>query len=171
LRKEHPLLNRTHYQHGHTVSKQTGLPDISWLNCRGQLMQTSDWHDSSIKCVSMLLADTKSEVLPAVETIFGEYCPLGQLEDDALLIIFNAHQSDIHYALPKLNGYWQVLLNTAEPINICNENTNRNTSKNITKTSITATAHSCVVLSFSRSKQENKIRINQLTSVSKENRE
>ncbi|MCW8834549.1 MAG: glycogen debranching protein GlgX, partial [Colwellia sp.] len=170
LRKEHPLLNRTHYQHGKTVSKQTGLPDISWLNCRGQLMQDSDWHDSSIKCVSMLLADTDSEVLPAVDTVFGEYCPLGKLKDDALLIIFNAHQSDIDYALPELNGYWQELVNTADPIGIFNNSV----SKNITKTTITAAAHSCVVLSFSQaktSKQENKTSINQPTSVSKEDRE
>jgi len=159
LRKEHPLLNRTHYQHGNTVSKQTGLPDISWLNCRGQLMQESDWHNSSIKCVSMLLADTESEVLPEVDTIFGEYCPLGQLKDDALLIIFNAHQSDIEYALPTLDGYWQVLINTVMPIDAFNEGT----SKNLIKTTITAAAHSCVVLSFSRTKT--------LTSVNNEERE
>lgn len=163
LRKEHPLLNRTHYQHGKTVSKQTGLPDISWLNCRGQLMQESDWHDSSIKCVSMLLADTESEILPEINTVFGEYCSLGKLKDDALLIIFNAHQNDVHYALPKLNGYWQVLVNTAEPIGIFTDIA----SKNITKTSIAAAAHSCVVLSFSRVQT----RINQPTSVSKEERE
>jgi len=163
LRKEHPLLNRTHYQHGQTISKQTDLPDISWLNCRGKLMQTTDWHNNSIKCVSMLLADTESEILPAVDTIFGEYCSLGQLKDDALLIIFNAHQSNIDYALPELNGYWQVLLNTAEPIGAFNSNTN----KNIITASITAAAHSCVVLSFSRSKTK----INQLTPVTKEDRE
>jgi len=174
LRKEHPLLNRTHYQHGKTVSAQTGLPDISWINCHGQLMQTSDWHNSSIKCVSMLLADTESEILPAVDTIFGEYCPLGQFKDDALLIIFNAHQSDINYALPELNGYWQILLNTADPIGVLNNNNSNNLTRNITKTSITAAAHSCVVLNFSKakaSKQENNIRINQLTPVSKEDRE
>ena len=167
LRKEHPLLNRTHYQHGKRVSKKTGLPDISWLNCRGQLMQESDWHNNSIKCVSMLLADTESEVLPAVDTVFGEYCQLGQPKDDALLIIFNAHQSDINYALPDLDGYWQILLNTAEPLGVFNEIK----SENITKTCITAAAHSCVVLSFSESKQTNKIRINQLISVSNEDRE
>jgi len=171
LRKEHPLLNRTHYQHGNTVSKETGLPDISWLNCRGQLMQTSDWHDSSIKCVSMLLADTESEILPEIDTVFGEYCPLGQVKDDALLIIFNAHQSDINYALPELNGYWQVLVNTAESVGFFDENNDNNGSKNITKTNISAVAHSCVVLSFSRFKQENKISNNKLTSVGKENRE
>ncbi len=159
LRKEHPLLNRTHYQHGNTVSAQTDLPDISWLNCRGQLMQESDWHNSAIKCVSMLLADTESEVLPEVDTIFGEYCPLGQLKDDALLIIFNAHQSDIDYALPALDGYWQVLLNTVMPVDVFNDSK----SKNLIKTSITAAAHSCVVLSFSRTKV--------LTSVSNEDRE
>ena len=170
LRKEHPLLNRTHYQHGHTVSEQTGLADISWLNCRGQLMQESDWHDSTIKCFSMLLGDTKSEVLPKIDTIFGEHCSLGHLNDDALLIIFNAHQNDINYALPKLDGYWQVLLNTAEPSNFFNESI----CKNITKTTITTAAHSCVVLSFFRaktSKDAKKASINQLTPVSKEDRE
>ncbi|MBL4942146.1 MAG: glycogen debranching protein GlgX [Colwellia sp.] len=171
LRKEHPLLNRTHYQHGNTVSAQTGLPDISWLNCHGKLMQTSDWHDSAIKCVSMLLGDTKSEVLPAVETIFGEYCPLGQIEDDALLIIFNAHQSDIDYALPALSGYWQVLLNTAEGIGFLNDKL----SKKLAKTNITAAAHSCVVLSFSQTSSKenpkNTTKINQLTFVSEEDRE
>jgi len=174
LRKEHPLLNRTHYQHGKTISKETELPDISWLNCQGQLMEESDWHNTSIKCVSMLLADTESEILPQVHTIFGEYCAIEQIKDDALLIIFNAHQTDIQYALPELDGYWQTLINTAEPIGALNEKQN----KNITNTSICATAHSCVVLNFSRkkqkdktNKQENKTRINQLASVSKEDRE
>jgi len=156
LRKEHPLLNRTLYQHGDSVSKQTGLPDISWLNCRGQLMQDTDWHDSSIKCVSMLLADTETEILPEVETIFGEYCPLGQAKDDALLIIFNAHQRDIDYALPQLNGGWQILLNTAMPSG------QADTNQQIINTSITAAAHSCVVLSYSQTNN------NPLTSVREE---
>jgi len=172
LRKEHPLLNRTHYQHGKTVSAQTGLPDISWLNCHGKLMTENDWHNSTIKCVAMLLADTKSEVLPAVETVFGEYCPLGQVEDDALLIIFNAHARDVKYTLPALNGYWKMLINTAD---VSREKASENISENITTTDITAAAHSCVVLSFSRAKtsttQKNKTRINQFTPVNKENRE
>ena len=172
LRKEHPLLNRTHYQHGKTVSAQTGLPDISWLNCHGKLMTENDWHNSTIKCVAMLLADTKSEVLPAVETVFGEYCPLGQVEDDALLIIFNAHARDVKYTLPALNGYWKMLINTAD---VFGEKASENTSENITTTEVIAAAHSCVVLSFSRAKtsttQENKTRINQFTPVNKENRE
>ena len=156
LRKEYPLLNRTLYQHGETISKETGLPDISWLNCRGQLMQDTDWHDSSIKCVSMLLADTETEVLPEVDTIFGEYCPLGQAKDDALLIIFNAHQSDIDYALPQLNGDWQILLNTATPLE------QADIKQQTINTNITALAHSCVVLSFS------KINNNPLTLVREE---
>ena len=170
LRKEHPLLNRTHYQHGNTVSAQTGLPDISWLNCHGQLMQESDWHNRSVKCVSMLLADTQSEVLPEIATVFGEYCPVGQNKDDALLIIFNAHQHVIHYALPALNGYWKILVDTAQPLNSFGDNTNTN----IIKTVVNAAAHSCVVLSFSSAnngQQEKTTRINPLTQVSQEDRE
>lgn len=104
----------------------------------------------------MLLADTETEVLPEVDTIFGEYCPLGQAKDDALLIIFNAHQSDIDYALPQLNGDWQILLNTATPLE------QADIKQQTINTNITALAHSCVVLSFS------KINNNPLTLVREE---
>ncbi|NQZ83044.1 MAG: glycogen debranching protein GlgX [Colwellia sp.] len=139
LRKEHPLLNRTYYQHGKTISVKTNLPDISWFNCRGQLMQENDWHDGSIKCFSMLLAATRNEETNSNNLKNSEY------HDDALLIIFNAHQSDIEYTLPAIDGYWQCLLDTAN--HFTNRSTNKN-SKNITTSTVDVYAHSCLVLSF-----------------------
>lgn len=139
LRKAHPLLNRTHYQHGNEISPKTNLPDISWLNCHGQVMQASDWHDSAIKCFAMLLADTEH----------ADTCDVH--DDDALLIIFNAHQSELSYSLPALNGYWTTLINTANSFVAHSMLTKTDHSQeiNVTKSSITITAHSCVVLSFS----------------------
>ncbi len=105
LRKEHPLLNRTHYQHGLTQSLKTGLPDISWLNCHGLTMQESDWHNKNIKCFAMLLADTEQD---RPSELPHEH------DDDALLVIFNAHSRAINYQLPELDGNWGVLINTAD---------------------------------------------------------
>ena len=131
LRKQHPLLNRSHYHHGQQISKKTGLKDIDWLNCRGEYMRASDWHDQEIKCFAMLLAQTDD-----LDTEFSVQAE----QDDALLIIFNAHPCEINYQLPALQGYWQQLISTAEEDSI--------EQKNITESTINVSAHSCLVLSF-----------------------
>lgn len=134
LRKKHPLLNRMHYQHGQTISDITGLPDISWLNCKGILMQHDDWHNTAIKCFAMLLADTDYEKPTETEH---------EHDDDALLVIFNAHGRTINFQLPELNGSWQVLINTAEFTPESPNTTPLNSNTYI------LSAHSCVVLSYS----------------------
>lgn len=144
LRKAHPLLNRTHYQHGLEVSEKTGLPDISWLNCTGKLMAENNWHDTNIKCFAMLLAQTRPD--KKINNESKNNVP----QDDALLIIFNAHAYEINYQLPKLHGYWQRLIDTA------NDNTDKippndtdlKKDINIIEPLIVIKAHSCIVLSF-----------------------
>lgn len=142
LRKAHPLLNRTHYQHGFKVSKHTGLADISWLNCHGTAMTKDNWHDASVKCFAMMLANTEQPETDAEQ------------QDDALLVIFNAHQRSINYLLPELNGYWQVLINTATE----NANDSAQNDTNLTKSSrnsaINIAQHSCVVLRYLHSPQD-----------------
>lgn len=139
LRKAHPLLNRTHYQHGKQISQKTGLPDISWLNCRGVEMQETNWHDGAIKCFAMLLAETDEQT--------------DEQADDALLIIFNAHQSEINYLLPTLDGHWQSLINTAsyQP-QLTHTKQTAQSLQNIKDQWVTVAAHSCIVLSFLQSK-------------------
>jgi glycogen operon protein len=141
LRKQHPLLNRSHYHHGQQISDKTGLKDIDWLNCRGEVMQTSDWQDQEVKCFAMLLAQTDEALSENTENA---------IEDDALLVIFNAHPCEINYQLPVLNGYWQQLINTADEATTSQTNTTEtNTGQsNITVSTITVAAHSCLVLSF-----------------------
>lgn len=136
LRKDHPLLNRMDYQHGHSISKKTGLPDISWLNCRGDLMQENDWHNRDIKCFAMLLADTDYDKTPEVHH---------EHDDDALLVVFNAHGTTHNFQLPELKGDWQVLINTAE------FTASHLNYKKLKSNSLILSAHSCVVLSYSQS--------------------
>lgn len=149
LRKAHPLLNRTHYHHGKEHSEKTGLADINWLNCHGDRMQQSDWHDSAIKCFAMLLGETNNKIKSTSK-------------DDALLVIFNAHPCEINYRLPqelcrKLDGYWQILMNTAESSDLpekCSEKTIKSinqaifTKKNVTQSKLCIAAHSCVLLAY-----------------------
>lgn len=140
LRKNHPLLNRTHYQHGEKRSNKTGLADISWLNCKGQSMQEHDWHDGALKCFAMLLAKTDEP----------DSNNDAKAEDDALMIIFNAHPCEIHYQLPTLNGYWQLLLDTADKHEEFSKN---KTINNMSDSSIVVEAHSCIVLTFVQANQ------------------
>ncbi|NMP29998.1 glycogen debranching protein GlgX [Thalassotalea sp. M1531] len=135
LRKAHPLLNRTNYQHGQEHSSKTGLADISWLNCHGHTMQESDWHDRDIKCFAMLLADTNQDKL-------SEWAH--EHDDDAMLVIFNAHSRTINYQLPALDGHWQVLINTADYQQDANPIT-------IKSSSVELSAHSLMMLSYTHS--------------------
>ena len=139
LRKQHPLLNRSHYHHGQQISNKTGLKDIDWLNCRGEIMQTSDWQDQEVKCFAMLLAQTDEQLSENSDNT---------IQDDALLVTFNAHPCEINYQLPVLNGYWQQLINTADEANVSSTSTTNTEQTNITASTITVAAHSCVVLSF-----------------------
>ena len=174
LRKLHPLLNRTHYQHGLEHCNKTGLADISWLNCLGELMQESDWHDKKIRCFSMLLAQTRSieSLDPAVKTTLTNNSSSikegvsAVSNDDALLVIFNAHPCEINYQLPSnllspankiksinLNDHWQELINTAdteEGITMQkskHENSN-DLTKRISRSTVRIAAHSCIVLAY-----------------------
>jgi len=136
LRKAHPLLNRTHYQHGHEISENTGLADISWFNCHGKKMTEDNWHDQSVKCFAMMLANTTQVTVNDHQ------------QDDALLVIFNAHQHNINYLLPELDGYWQVLIDTAVETSENIEKIDKNTLKNISHPALIIAEHSCVVLRY-----------------------
>lgn len=136
LRKDHPLLNRTDYQHGVHVSKKTGLRDIAWLNKQGQVMADSDWHKSDRKCFAMLLANTSdNQETPTNEQMANE--------DDALLVIFNAHRQEKVFHLPELKGQWHILIDTATDT-VSSEQTLIKTSN------LTLSAHSLTLLSFTQ---------------------
>lgn len=104
LRKEHPLFNRNRYQHGLTTSKKTGLKDLSWFSCSGELMNDSHWNNRCLKCFGVLLAETELE--PTKKN--------NKSDEDALLIIFNNNEHECNFHLPEISGEWKCILNTAE---------------------------------------------------------
>lgn len=106
LRKDHPLLNRTNYTHGLTVSAKTGLHDIAWLNSDGKPMTEKDWHNGEGKCFAMLLAETEHENTEQSRD-------QSTISSDAIIVIFNAHQHGVQFTLPTLDGDWHILINTA----------------------------------------------------------
>ena len=118
-------------------------------------MQASDWQDQEVKCFAMLLAQTDEQLSENTK---------GAILDDALLVIFNAHPCEIDYQLPVLNGYWQQLINTADEVITSPVHTRQtsitksNTEQlNITASTISIAAHSCLVLSFFGPQYQQKI--------------
>ncbi len=134
LRKKHPLLNRSDYQHGSHLSTH-GLPDISWLNFDGQAMENKQWEDPTSKAIAMLLAKVSTAA-----------CASDPLDDDALLIILNAHDFQQVFTFPRLDGEWRLELNTVDsdysPHGVQLSDTT--TSNNM----VTLAAQSCMILSF-----------------------
>ena len=76
-------------------------------------MQESDWHNGETKCFAMLLAETNPDAPPPLHGDELNDSSGLIFHDDALLIIFNAHQHSINYQLPDLSGGWQTLIDTA----------------------------------------------------------
>ena len=166
LRKTHPLLNRANYHHGRDVSAKTGLADISWLNTQGKTMQADDWDNCEVKCFAMCLAETKHPVEQSLLHSEELKDSSGLLfNDDALLIIFNAHQYDVDFLLPELTGLWQILIDTeitktsefdalAVKDEIISEKNSQINEKSVSRPisiilkKMIIKAHSCVVISY-----------------------
>jgi len=104
LRRTQPVLRAARHLHGAQVSAVSALPDVSWLNETGEIMQAPDWHDVSRQHVGLLLANTDNN--------------LSAIAADTLLILFNASEKDISYKL-NLPGAahmaFSMLLNSAYP--------------------------------------------------------
>ena len=146
LRKEHPLLNRKNYQHGKEISAKTGLPDLSWLNSKGDAMVHEDWVNPEEKCLGMLLADVgEKRTLSKDMFSSNQYCSVEYGNNDALLIVLNADRKDQLFCCPTLPGEWKIIVDTQYK-NSLDENI-QNVIKN---TQIMVTAHSCVVLTYAQ---------------------
>jgi len=146
LRKEHPLLNRTKFQHGNKFSKKTGLADISWLNGNGQPMQDDDWHNPESKCLAMLLGVVDKNLTLSKDILTNnKYCSIEYGTNDALLIIFNASNHQQHFVCPELSGQWKLVLNTAHKFP-----SKKDMNLHMETREINIAPHSCTVLSYSQ---------------------
>ncbi|MGH8741050.1 MAG: glycogen debranching protein GlgX, partial [Burkholderiales bacterium] len=101
LRNRHPLFRRRTYFRGRAV-RDPEMKDISWLNPDASEMSDHDWNKTFARALAVLISGRG----------LTERDELGRLvEDDDLLLLLNAHDEDIAFALP--GSGWQLLIDTA----------------------------------------------------------
>jgi len=82
---------------------ELGVKDITWINAAGIEMQEEHWADERMHCFGMLL-DGRAQAT-------GIRRPG---EDPSLLLVLNAHDDVVEFALPQTAGgdTWELLLDT-----------------------------------------------------------
>jgi glycogen operon protein len=105
LRNAHPLFRRRRYFRGRAVhDPQASMPmtDISWRKPDGTEMTDEEWNQSHSRSLAVLISGRG----------LTEQDERGRLvEDDDVLLLLNAHEAAVGFALP--GPGWQVLLDTA----------------------------------------------------------
>ena len=102
LRRRHRVLRREDFPHGNECGRYSGFADITWLHPRGTPMASADW-EAERGCVAVLLCEVGSA---------------HSVEEDLVLLIFNATSSPVEFALPFSDGFlrhfdgWQLALCT-----------------------------------------------------------
>ena len=103
LRAAHPLFRRRLYFRGRAV-RDPEMKDISWLNPNGAEMTDEQWSQSFARCLGALVSGRG----------LAERDERGRpVEDDDLLLLFNAHDDEIGFALPGGDGRWDALVDTS----------------------------------------------------------
>jgi glycogen operon protein len=104
LRRGHPALRRRSFFQGRRIIGPD-IKDIVWLNPDGHEMSDTEWDQSFVRCLGMILAGRALE----------EQNERGRvLVDDDLLVLLNAHHESIPFALPTFNGstLWRAVIDT-----------------------------------------------------------
>ncbi len=106
LRREHPVFRRESFLRGHEL-KGSGLPDVWWFRADGLKMTRRDWQ-SGEPVLGMFL---NGREIP-YHMSHGE-----EIEDDSFLVLFNAHDEDRQFMLPRrrFGAQWSLELSTANP--------------------------------------------------------
>ncbi len=105
IRQQFPVLHRERFLTG-AYDSSLGIRDVSWLTPEGKEMTIEQWHDPHNRCLGMLL-DGRAQPTSSC-------C---SRSDTALLLIVNAHQDEVLFALPEvpLGVRWKQLVDTASP--------------------------------------------------------
>jgi isoamylase len=107
LRREHPTFRRRHFFHG-TPVHDSGGKDIHWLHPQGGEMSEEQWRQPSARALGMYLA---GDAIDDLDTR-GR-----RLRDDDFLVLFNAGDQPLEFALPQYHrpACWQLVLDTERP--------------------------------------------------------
>jgi glycogen operon protein len=107
IRNEHPALHRSKFFQGHNI-QHTELRDLLWFRHDGQEMSQEDWSNHVTRSLGMFLAGRGiDEVDEAGRPVV----------DDNLLLVLNAGDSDLGFALPNLEAVrepWELLVDTRD---------------------------------------------------------
>jgi glycogen operon protein len=104
--KTQPVFQRRKFFQGRAI-RGTDVKDISWFAPDGQEMSDEGWNAGFVKCLGVRLAGD----------LIGDLDDRGEpLVGDTLLLLFNAHDESIPFALPATRAeHWDRILDTAEP--------------------------------------------------------
>jgi glycogen operon protein len=106
LRLAEPVLHRRRYFQGRSIR---GVKDVAWLTPDGKEMDDSAWNAGFVRSLGMLLAGD------AIEEADEQGRPI---TGDTLLILLNAHDEEVPFTLPEVDGdhhQWLRLLDTSDP--------------------------------------------------------
>jgi isoamylase len=105
LRREHPVFRRDTFLRGKQLKSR--LADVWWFRADGRKMTRADWQDGE-HLLGMFL--NGREILTPGP--FGE-----DIEDDSFMVLFNAHDEDRSFLLPRrrFGLHWALELSTAAP--------------------------------------------------------
>jgi glycogen operon protein len=102
----HPVLHRRHFFQGRKISG-SGVKDLTWFRADGSEMAEDEWKNPELRFLGLRLAGD------AVEDVDerGE-----RITDDTLLILFNANDGPVRFALPACppGQRWRLVLDTRE---------------------------------------------------------
>jgi glycogen operon protein len=107
IRQEHPALRRSKFFQGLDVAG-TKLHDLLWFRVDGQPMRQDDWQNPEARSLQMFLAGR------GIDDVDDDGRPL---VDDNLLMLLNASDDELEFALPQLDSIrepWQVLVDTRD---------------------------------------------------------
>ncbi|GHF25406.1 glycogen operon protein GlgX homolog [Streptomyces mashuensis] len=108
LRRDHPVFRRRRFFHGRPAQgTHDDLSDIAWFTPEGQEMRECDWQVAYAKSLTVFLnGNAISEPGPRGERIV----------DDSFLLMFNAHEGPLDFAVPPDHGrLWRLVVDTARP--------------------------------------------------------
>jgi glycogen operon protein len=106
LRREHQVFRRQSFLRGKEL-KGSGLPDVWWFRRDGLKMTRRDWQDG--EHVLGMFLNGREITTPG---------PTGEdIQDDSFFLLFNAHDEDRTFMLPRrrFGAQWALELSTADP--------------------------------------------------------
>ena len=106
LRRKHCTFRREEFLRGAEVN-DSGLPDVWWFRADGRKMTSRDWQHG--EAVLGMFLNGQAILTPGPR---GE-----EVEDDSFVLLFNAHNEDRPFKLPRrrMGVRWELELTTADP--------------------------------------------------------